>query len=150
MTTYTLTERQRKVLLDMGKFAYNACHSDFVMDEKIMPAMALLEELQPNTQEPEAEAEAYALADKVRTDLDRMSCPGVYMNITWESVVKSYRESTRPAPRQPQQPRELTNDDLWTVWDDYYSDTASYDRQSFDVVFLRAVLEAAHNIGVKP
>ena len=52
MTAYTITEAQRKVLIDMSKFAYNACHSDFVMDEKIMPAMALLEALQPNTQEP--------------------------------------------------------------------------------------------------
>ena len=49
---------------------------------------------------------------------------------------------------QPAKP--LTNDELWTVWDNYYTDVASYDRQSFDVAFLRAVLAAAHNIGVKP
>ena len=52
MTTYTITEQQLKVLLDMCKFAYNACHSDFVMDEKIMPAISLLESLQPSKQEP--------------------------------------------------------------------------------------------------
>ena len=136
MTTYTITETQRKVLLDMGKFAYNACHSDFVMDEKIMPAMALLESLQPNTQKPVAWG-----MEKNGLMLD-IICPEEHEAHEGGYTVPLY---THPAP---QQPLELTNDDLWAVWDDYYSDIASYDRQSFDVAFLRAVLKAAH--GVKP
>jgi hypothetical protein len=33
-------------------------------------------------------SEAWDIAEKVRTDLDRQSCPGVYMDIAMESIVK--------------------------------------------------------------
>ena len=37
---------------------------------------------------------AWELADKVRIDLDKKSCPGVYMNIAMESITRNYeRES---------------------------------------------------------
>jgi hypothetical protein len=51
-------------------------------------------------------AEAYALADKVRTELDKQSCPGVYMNIAWEAIVKNYRDLIYSAPPLPVQPEE--------------------------------------------
>ena len=47
-------------------------------------------------------AEAYALADKVRTELDKQSCPGAFMNIAWESVVKFHRDLIYITPPQPQ------------------------------------------------
>lgn len=33
---------------------------------------------------------AWGLAERVRVDLDRKSCPGVYMNIAMESIVKHF------------------------------------------------------------
>ena len=54
--------------------------------------------------EQEPVAEAYALADKVRTELDKQSCPGVYMNIAWEAIVKNYRDLIYSAPPLPVQP----------------------------------------------
>ena len=45
-----------------------------------------------------AQEPAHALADKVREALDRQSCPGMFMNIAWEAVVKHY--PLQP-PRQP-------------------------------------------------
>jgi len=38
---------------------------------------------------------AWDLAEKVRRDLDRQSCPGVYMNIAVESIVKNYATAIR-------------------------------------------------------
>jgi hypothetical protein len=38
--------------------------------------------------------EAWNLAEKVRADLDRQSCPGVYMNIAMESIVKHLSQSS--------------------------------------------------------
>ena len=38
---------------------------------------------------------AWDLAEKVRRDLDRQSCPGVYMNIAVESIVKNYAAAIR-------------------------------------------------------
>jgi len=42
---------------------------------------------------------AWGLAEKVRRDLDRQSCPGVYMNLAMESIVKHY--TTPPAQPAP-------------------------------------------------
>jgi hypothetical protein len=39
--------------------------------------------------------EAWALAEKVRADLDRQSCPGVYMNIAMESIVKYFAKDAK-------------------------------------------------------
>ena len=99
---------------------------------------------QPNTQEAVAEVLWYdpMLYDPETNPYKRIDAPMSFM----ESAPLGTKLYTHPAPQQ----EPLTNDELWTVWDDYYSDTASYDRQSFDVAFLRAVLAAAHNIGVKP
>jgi hypothetical protein len=41
---------------------------------------------------------AWELAEKVRCDLDRQSCPGFYMNLAMESIVKHY---TTPQQRKP-------------------------------------------------
>lgn len=49
-------------------------------------------------------AEAYALADKVRIELDKKCCPGVYMNVAWEAVVTNYRDLTRASPPAAQPP----------------------------------------------
>ena len=49
------------------------------------------EPVQPVKQEPVA----WDLAEKVRRDLDRQSCPGVYMNIAVESIVKNYAAAIR-------------------------------------------------------
>lgn len=66
---------------------------------------ALSRELKAIKQEQgEPVAEAYALADKVRTELDKQSCPGVYMNIAWEAVVKNHRELIYTTPQQRKPP----------------------------------------------
>lgn len=36
---------------------------------------------------------AYTLAEQVRESLDRQACPGVWMNIAYEAVVKNYRHA---------------------------------------------------------
>ena len=51
--------------------------------------------IQP-AQEPVAEA--YALADSVRTELDKQSCPNAYMNTAWEAVVKHHRATIYTTP----------------------------------------------------
>jgi len=58
---------------------------------------------------------AWDLAEKVRRDLDRQSCPGVCMNLAMESIVKHY--TTPPAAQRQAQdkPAEwvgLTDEDI--------------------------------------
>ena len=48
--------------------------------------------------EKEPVAEAYALADKVRTELDKKCCPVAYMNVAWEAVVTNYRDLIHTTP----------------------------------------------------
>ena len=48
--------------------------------------------------EKELVAEAYALADKVRTELDKKCCPVAYMNVAWEAVVTNYRDLIHTTP----------------------------------------------------
>lgn len=67
------------------------------------------------------DSNSYALADKVRTALDRESCPGVFMNIAWEAVVKNY---SAPSSKPWQ---SLTDDQIETIVDLHTSDDAGYD-----------------------
>ena len=60
--------------------------------------------LPPAAPVQEPGAEAYALADKIRTELDKQSCPGVYMNIAWESILKFHRGLIYTAPPAAQRP----------------------------------------------
>jgi hypothetical protein len=84
-------------------------------------------------------AEAYELADKVRTELDKQSCPGVFMNIAWEAIVKNCRDliySTPPLPVQPQQTHETLEREL---------EQALQQRQNRDAVLT----DIANLIGVE-
>jgi hypothetical protein len=63
-------------------------------DAAIKQALAQPAPVQPEQEPVDA---AYALADKVRTALDKQSCPGVYMDLAWEAVTKNY---TAAAPVQ--------------------------------------------------
>ena len=68
--------------------------------EEVLPSIK--EALAQPAQEPVAEA--YALADKVRIELDKKCCPGAYMNVAWEAVVTNYRDLTRASPPAAQPP----------------------------------------------
>ena len=67
-----------------------------------------------NKAEQEPVAEAYALADKVRTELDKKCCPVAYMNVAWEAVVTNYRDliHTTPPQRKP-----LTDEEIYSLAD---------------------------------
>ena len=49
-------------------------------------------------------ADTWAIAESVRTDLDRQSCPGVYMDIAVESIVKHLAAAPKEAKAEPVQP----------------------------------------------
>ena len=140
MTTYTITAEQLQQLLACVKAMYNyaGCrvHMQSYADQSA-DSLALLRKLQPNTQEPVASL----TVSNFRGHLTNHE-----FDYFGDLPAGDYSLYPYPAP----QAKPLTNDELWTVWDNYYTDVASYDRQSFDVAFLRAVLAAAHNIGVKP
>jgi hypothetical protein len=66
-------------------------------------APAVCDQLEPMLREAIAELEsqepvAWDLADKVRQDLDRQSCPDAFMRIAVESIVKHH--PPQPAPAQ--------------------------------------------------
>ena len=66
------------------------------MDESIQEGQRVNIRIESEIEaEPEPVQEPWDLAEKVRRDLDRQSCPGVYMDIAVESIVKHY--STPPA-----------------------------------------------------
>lgn len=48
-------------------------------------------------------ADAWAIAESVRTDLDRQSCPGVYMDIAVESIVKHLAAAPKPHVQIPKE-----------------------------------------------
>ena len=54
-------------------------------------------------------------------------------------LVKWAQEQTAPPLR------ELSDDQLWKIWDEFYIDTPSYDRPSFELTLYRAVLAAARS-----
>jgi hypothetical protein len=68
-------------------------NNEWVRDYAHTQATALRQLLE----QPAPVQEPWGLAEKVRRDLDRQSCPGVYMDIAVESIVKHY---TTP-PAQP-------------------------------------------------
>lgn len=47
---------------------------------------------------------AYALADKVREELDRQACPNAWMVIAHEAVVRNYRLAQPPTKSGPWEP----------------------------------------------
>ena len=57
-------------------------------------------------------------------------------------TVESARAAIAQAEQAPQ-PTELTGNDLWAVWDNYYAETPCYDRPSFDICLYQAMIEAA-------
>ena len=44
---------------------------------------------------------AWALAEKVRSDLDRQSCPDVYMRIAMESIVRHFPTKAQASGQAP-------------------------------------------------
>ena len=64
----------------------------------LQAARETLKSLTRQRTEQEPVAEAYALADKVRTELDKKCCPVAYMNVAWEAVVTNYRDLIHTTP----------------------------------------------------
>ena len=169
MTTYTLTAEQ---LNEVVELLVTSLHHIPTTEQELMKdtnnAIHMLRGLQPNTQEPCAWANmkddgtaALLSISQHPEDRERWMNPvPLYTHPAPQQTQEHRKDTVFGGPKareqmlnqlvhpEPQKPQELTNDDLWAVWDSYYTDVASYERQSFDVAFLRAVLEAAH--GVKP
>ncbi len=70
------------------------------------------EALKARLAEPEQEPVAWDLADKVRRDLDRQSCPDAFMRIAVEAIVKHY---TAPPQRKWQGLTTAERKVLWTL-----------------------------------
>jgi hypothetical protein len=103
-----------------------------MLEDKLASIKQAIAELE--SQEPLA----WDLADKVRQDLDRQSCPDAFMRIAVESIVKHH-------PAQPAQRTwvGLTDEERDYIWEknrtklggwDYGGDEVMYDRHFEDAV----------------
>ena len=93
-------------------------------------------------------ADAWAIAESVRTDLDRQSCPGVYMDIAVESIVKHLAAAPKATKAEPVQPERVPLSDR-QISDAYFEALGSQHLREQDrrmvTRFARAI-EAAQGI----
>ena len=88
-----------------------------------------------------------APADPVAWGMERKG--RIYDVICSEEHDRCEGEYTIPLYRAPQPQREpLTNDEIWDIWDDHYTDVVSYDRPTFAIELYRKIINASHGIGV--
>src|SRR6185295_10327120 len=55
-----------------------------------------------------------------------------------------FNRSTPPSSPEGNTMTELTDDELFTVWDEHYADVVSCDRPPLDYEFFRAIIAADH------
>jgi hypothetical protein len=91
-----------QALIDEMEYVLSCINEDKIPfdGDDFHAALRLGKEALANQEQGEPVAEAYALADKVRTELDKQSCPSAFMNIAWEAVVKFHRDLVYTTPQQ--------------------------------------------------
>ena len=93
MNKTTAALKMTEEALDKAESVYEAVRTHPIAIQQVQKALAAIREAL--AEQEKQEPVAWDLAEKVLRDLDRQSCPCVYMNIAFESIVKNYGAAIR-------------------------------------------------------